>query len=570
MDNNLVGQTIQGRYYVVRQLGRGGVGVTFLAQDQQCFDSQCVVKQLKPKTTNPQTLTIARKLFNREAEIMNRLGHCDRIPRLLAYFEQDQEFFLVQELIEGHDLSQEILPGQPWSEVKTVAMLQDVLEVLLIVQQNSVIHRDLKPSNLMRRRQDNRIILIDFGSVKQVSTQIIDAAGQVKQTVAVGTKSYMPMEQMMGRPGFYSDIYALGVIAIQALTGVEPRELPIDDDGEIIWRRKLNPRVHYQPRFLDLLDQMVRYRHQERYASAGAVLSDLKQLDAAQNNNKETQIIPKTKPEATPSQSPPSSNIPGESVVLYPPVPPQNNKSTTPTPVPIQVVNNTNGVPFASNALVSLVPKPASSRTIKRSSKSSRSKFKILPKVFPQTLPKILPWFLGLLAMLIGLGGWIAIKQKAERPKIKMSLYANYNQGFRVDYPQNWSKENRDDFWATGVVFSSPLENDADQFKEQVSVLVEDLPQKLALAEYTEQSLAEIKQLSDPTIGKAQSITLGTNEGRQIIYHGEENGNTVQRMQTWSVNGNRAYVITYTAIPESYDDYLPTVEKMIKSFETIE
>jgi eukaryotic-like serine/threonine-protein kinase len=561
MDNNLVGQTIQGRYYVVKQLGRGGVGVTFLAQDQQCFDSQCVVKQLKPKTTNPQTLTIARKLFNREAEIMNRLGHCDRIPRLLAYFEQDHEFFLVQELIEGHDLSEEILPGHPWSEVKTVAMLKDVLEVLLIVQQNSVIHRDLKPSNLMRRRQDNRIILIDFGSVKQVSTQIIDAAGQVKQTVAVGTKSYMPMEQMMGRPGFYSDIYALGVIAIQALTGIEPRELPIDDDGEIIWRRKLNPQVHYQPRFLDLLDQMVRYRHQERYASAGAVLSDLMQLDATQNNDKETQIVPKTKPEATPIQSQPSSNIQGESVVLYPPVPPQNNKP--PTPIPI--VSNNNGVKSDSNVLVSLVPKFTSSPKTKRSSRSSRSsssKFK--------SLPKILPWFLGLLTMLIGLGGWIAIKQKAERPIIKMSLYANYNQGFRVDYPQNWSKENRDDFWATGVVFSSPLENDADQFKEQVSVLVEDLPQNLALAEYTKQSLLEIKQLSDPTIGAAQNITLGSNEGRQIIYHGEENGHIVQRMQTWSVNGSRAYVITYTAIPESYDDYLPTVEKMIKSFETIE
>lgn len=565
MDNNLAGQTIKGRYYVVKQLGRGGVGVTFLAQDQQCFDSQCVVKQLKPKTTNPQTLTIARKLFNREAEIMNRLGHCDRIPRLLAYFEQDNEFFLVQELIEGHDLSQEILPGQPWSEVKTVAMLKDVLEVLLIVQQNSVIHRDLKPSNLMRRRQDNRIILIDFGSVKQVSTQIIDGAGQVKQTVAVGTKSYMPMEQMMGRPGFYSDIYALGVIAIQALTGVEPKDLPIDDNGEIIWRRQLNPRVHYQPRFLDLLDQMVRYRHQERYGSAGAVLSDLKQLDAAQNNDKETQIVPKTKPEATPPQSQPSSNIPGESVVLYPPVPPQNNKSTTPTLVPTPVVSNTNEVKSASNAFVSLVPKPTSSHRNKRSAKSSRSS-----RSKSKILPKILPWFLGLLAILIGLGGWIAIKQRAERPQIKMSLYANYNQGFRVDYPQNWSKENRDDFWATGVLFSSPLENDADQFKEQVSVLVEDLPQNLALAEYTEQSLSEIKQLSDPTIGEAQSITLGTDEGRQIIYHGEENGSIVQRMQTWSVNGNRAYVITYTAIPESYDDYLPTVEKMIKSFETIE
>ena len=142
---------------------------------------------------------------------MNRLGHCDRIPRLLAYFEHQNDFFLVQELIEGQDLSNEITPGQPWSEEKTIDLLTDILDVLLIVQQHSVIHRDLKPSNLMRRSKDQKIVLIDFGSVKQVSTQIIDAAGEVKQTVAVGTKSYMPMEQMMGRPGFCSDIYAVGI-----------------------------------------------------------------------------------------------------------------------------------------------------------------------------------------------------------------------------------------------------------------------------------------------------------------------------------------------------------------------
>lgn len=219
MDNNLVGKTIQGRYYVVKQLGRGGVGVTFVAEDQQCFDSQCVVKQLKPTSDNPKTLTIARRLFNREAEIMNRLGYCDRIPNLLAYFEENNDFFLVQELIEGHDLSKEIKSGKPWSEKKTITLLQDILEVLLVVQQHSVIHRDLKPSNLMRRNQDEKIVLIDFGSVKQVSTQIIDGAGQIKQTVAVGTRSYMPMEQMMGRPGFHSDIYAVGYYRYSSFNG---------------------------------------------------------------------------------------------------------------------------------------------------------------------------------------------------------------------------------------------------------------------------------------------------------------------------------------------------------------
>ena len=522
MDNNLVGKTIQGRYYVVRQLGRGGVGVTFLAQDQQCFDSQCVVKQLKPKTSNPQALDTARRLFNREAEIMNRLGHCDRIPRLLAYFEQNNDFFLVQELIEGHDLSKEITPGKPWSEAKTVTLLQDVLEVLLLVQQHSVIHRDLKPSNLMRRTSDDKIILIDFGSVKQVSTQILDAAGQVKQTVAVGTKSYMPMEQMMGQPGYHSDIYALGIIAIQALTGVDPRELAIDDEGEIIWRNRLDRKVHYQPLFLNILDRMVRYRHQQRYAAAGVVLSDLKQLDADKNNDKPTLIV--TKEDESNIERPSTTN---NSVA-------NNNEYVSPTVI---------------------TEKP---QTRPQQAKPSKS-----------TLKFVLPIVAGVLALLAGVGGWIFLKQQDE-PEIELSQYENLDRGFRVSYPQTWSKQNRDDFIATGIVFFSPLENDSDSFQEQVSVLVEDLPSQQSLSEYTEQSVAEIKQLSDPNIDAAIPITLGTEEGRQIVYQGEVNGSPVQRMQSWSLKGNRAYIITYTAKPDDYDTYLPMVDEIIESFQTIE
>ena len=540
MDNNLVGQTIQGRYYVVKQLGRGGVGVTFLAQDQQCFDSQCVVKQLKPKTVNQQTLAIARRLFNREAEIMNRLGHCDRIPRLLAYFEHENDFFLVQELIEGHDLSHEIIPGQPWSETKTIDFLQDVLEVLLIVQQHSVIHRDLKPSNLMRRQQDDKIILIDFGSVKQVSTQIIDAAGQVKQTVAVGTKSYMPMEQMMGRPGFYSDIYALGIIAIQALTGIIPKKLAIDDNGEIIWRNKLNSQVNYQPLFLDILDKMVRYRHQERYTSAGIVLSDLKQLDVTQNNTKETIIMP-------------------------------HRSSTSSQQVQPGVNNKQKAKTVTGKPTFKAIPDAHQSTSIHNSAAShDPQKSPVVVEPPKKTQGKILKVIGGAIALLIAtVGGWLLVRQVTTKPKIELSPYNNSSQGFRIDYPDSWSPQNRNDFFASGVVFLSPLEDDDDQFKERVSILIEELASDTSLTQYTEQSLAEIKKLSDPNVKEAQTINLGGNEGRQIVYAGTENGFPVQRMQTWSIEDNQAYVITYTAKYNSYDKYLPTVEKMIESFKTI-
>ena len=536
MNNNLVGQTIQGRYYVVKQLGRGGVGVTFVAQDQQCFDSLCVVKQLKPKSSNERTLDIARRLFNREAEIMNRLGYCDRIPRLLAYFEHQNDFFLVQELIEGHDLSNEIIAGQPWSEDKTIALLNDILDVLLIVQQHSVIHRDLKPSNLMRRAKDKKIVLIDFGSVKQVSTQIIDAVGEVKQTVAVGTKSYMPMEQMMGRPGFYSDIYAVGIIAIQALTGVPPKQYKIDQSGELIWRSLLDPKINYQPRFLDILDKMVRYRHQERYNSAGVVLSDLKQLDAEKNETGDTIIVGNSNAVANSStQKRIGTKAEAETVEETKIV---GNVTTSPTREQTSISN-----PAVSNVSVAR-PKKSSSK---------------LSAAIAATL----------VVLAGGIGTWLFLQQKDSEPKVSFSLYENPNHGFKVEYPEAWSKQNRDDFFATGITFFSPLEGDSDDFKERVSVLVENLPSDVDLEQYTEDSIAEVKKLSDPNVAEAKNVNLGKSEGRQIIYAGEVSGNTVQRMQTWSVEDNRAYIVTYTAKPDSYDTYLPTVEKMIESFETI-
>ena len=524
MDNNLVGQIIQGRYYVVKQLGRGGVGITFLAQDRQCFNSPCVVKQLKPKLANAKTLEIARRLFNREADIMNCLGDCDRIPRLLAYFEHNQDFFLVQELVEGHDLSQEIIAGQPWSADKAIALLKDILEVLVFVQQNNVIHRDLKPSNLMRRDRDQKIILIDFGSVKQISTQIVNPAGQVNPTVAVGTRSYMPIEQMTGHPGFYSDIYAVGIIIIQALTGVHPRNLTVDEDNEIIWRNKLDHQVNYQPRFLEILDTMVRRLHQQRYTSAQAVLSDLEQLDALTNNDKATILA--------------ANSTSSHSSIKVQAVP--------------KIESETKTTSSQSNKYQN------APRSLPTGAKSKKSRFKIILAI---------AFVLTLLAAV--LGRWVLFQKFNSQPKFQLSVYKNIDQGFQVNYPEPWLKQNRDDFFATGVVFLAPLNGDRDKFKERVSVSVENLSGKTSLAEYTDESIAEIKKLSDPNVSKAQAVRLGGRQGRQVIYHGEENGYSVERMQAWLVKDNQAYIFTYTAQPENYDSYLPTVEKMIESFAII-
>src|SRR6476469_5452733 len=267
-----------GRYKVLSKLGAGGFGQTFLAEDMHLPDHPCcVVKQLKPQVTDANSLQTARRLFDTEAKVLYQLGSHDQIPRLMAHFEEDQEFYLVQEFINGASLSEELIAGQPWPEARVVALLQDILQALTFVHEQHVIHRDIKPPNLMRRRQDGRIVLIDFGAVKQVSTQIVTTkSGSTNLTISIGTQGYMPNEQLGGNPRFSSDIYAVGMIGIQALTGVHPRHLSEDvKTGEILWRDRA---PHTTPELADFLDRMVRYDFRARYTTASEALAALQAL----------------------------------------------------------------------------------------------------------------------------------------------------------------------------------------------------------------------------------------------------------------------------------------------------
>lgn len=268
-----------GRYDVIQQLGAGGFGQTFIACDRHLPDHPlCVVKQLKPCFRDEASLQTARRLFDTEARVLYRLGNHDQIPRLLAHFEEGQEFYLVQELIEGVPLSQEFLPNQPWSSDRVLALLLGILEGLAFVHEQQVIHRDLKPDNLMRRTRDGKIVLIDFGAVKQVAQTPPTATGQTNLTVSIGTQGYMPPEQVSGNPRFSSDVYAVGMIGIQALTGCHPRTLTTDPyTGEWVWRDRA-PQVSLA--LATILERMVRYDFRDRYATAAEALAALRTLPA--------------------------------------------------------------------------------------------------------------------------------------------------------------------------------------------------------------------------------------------------------------------------------------------------
>ncbi len=272
----MLGNTLVGRYQIISNLGGGGFGETFVAYDTQLPGSpQCVVKKLKPQANDPVTLETARRLFDTEAQVLYKLGTHDRIPQLLAYFEENAEFYLVQELIEGHDLSEELISGKIWSQDEVISVLQEILTILEFVHQQNVIHRDVNPRNILRRAADGKLILIDFGAVKQIATQVITPHGSTQCTVAIGTPGYIPGEQAHGTPKLSSDIYATGIIAIQALTGLSPEEIVKDpDSNEIIWQDKTT----VTPEFAQFLDRMVRYDFRQRYPSATVALKALQEL----------------------------------------------------------------------------------------------------------------------------------------------------------------------------------------------------------------------------------------------------------------------------------------------------
>lgn len=273
-------QILGGRYKLIHPLGKGGFGHTFLAADLHLPNHpRCVIKQLKPHAKDAKRLKMARRLFDTEARVLYRLGEHPRIPRLLAHFEDRQEFYLAQELIEGPPLSNLVKSGQRWPESEVLQLLLGILTPLTFVHEQGVIHRDLKPSNLIRRAADGHVVLIDFGAVKQVRDLRNNAHGQATQTVSIGTQGYTPNEQLAGQPCFSSDIYAVGIIALQALTGTAPHLLKRNArTSEILWQ---TPELKVSEAFGAILSCMARYDARDRYPTAAAALAALQVLPNA-------------------------------------------------------------------------------------------------------------------------------------------------------------------------------------------------------------------------------------------------------------------------------------------------
>ena len=264
------------RYLPLKLLGRGGFGTAFLARDRYTPAMRpCVVKQFQPASNlKPQQMAYAQELFEREAAVLEQLGNEHaQIPNLFAFFSlsvgqpgpEVRFFYLVQEFIDGQTLEQELQQKGRYCEAEVVQILEQILPVLQFVHERGSIHRDIKPSNIIRGA-DDRLYLLDFGAVKQVST------GPLTSSTGIYSAGFAPPEQIGGLQVFPStDLYALAVTCLILLTGKETSDLFDSNHHQWNWKNYARVSSH----LAQVLDRMLLLTPHERFANSVEVMNAL-------------------------------------------------------------------------------------------------------------------------------------------------------------------------------------------------------------------------------------------------------------------------------------------------------
>jgi serine/threonine protein kinase, bacterial len=271
-------QLLNDRYQVIRTLGAGGFGETYLAEDTYMPSKRlCVVKQLRPIHNNPQIYRLVQERFQREAAILEELGGAnEQIPALYAYFSSGGQFYLVQEWIEGDTLTGKVQKQGLFSEGAVQELFMNLLPVLDYVHAKHIVHRDIKPDNIIVRHRDEKPVLIDFGAIRESMGTVVNSQGNPTSSIVIGTPGYMPSEQAAGRPVYSSDLYSLGMTVIYLLTGKQAQQLETDSQtGEIVWRQYAS---HLSPIMATVIDQAIAYHPRDRYSTARAMLDTLQSI----------------------------------------------------------------------------------------------------------------------------------------------------------------------------------------------------------------------------------------------------------------------------------------------------
>ncbi|QFS43313.1 serine/threonine protein kinase [Nostoc sphaeroides CCNUC1] len=261
---------LRNRYRPIKTLGGGGFGKTYLAEDLDKLNEYCVIKQFAPRVQGTTAINKATELFEQEARRLQQLGEHPQITTLFAYFEEENNLYLVQQFINGQNLLAELKQQGTFNAEKIREVLLDLLNILKTVHQHKVIHRDIKPENIIRRSTDGKLVLIDFGISKQLTMTVI-----TNPVTRIGSPGYAPLEQIQdGKAYPASDLYSVGATCFHLLSGIHPWIMWEQQGYGWVssWREHLQ-----QPQSSELekiLDKLLQKDYQQRYQSAEEVLQD--------------------------------------------------------------------------------------------------------------------------------------------------------------------------------------------------------------------------------------------------------------------------------------------------------
>jgi serine/threonine protein kinase len=263
---------LRNRFRVIRVLSdEGGFGRTYLAEDIDKLNELCVIKQLAPKFQGTWSQKKATQLFADEAKRLQELGEHPQIPTLIAYFEQDDCWYLVQQFIDGNNLLKELQIKKVYQDWDIQAILLDLLPVLKFIHERGVIHRDIKPENIIRCKVNGRLTLIDFGSSKLLTPKAYKKAG-----TSIGSHGYSPIEQIRdGKAYPASDLFSLGATCFHLLTGISPFQLWMEYGFSWVNQWQSYLRYPLGNDLVEILDKLLQKEIQQRYQTSEEVIQDL-------------------------------------------------------------------------------------------------------------------------------------------------------------------------------------------------------------------------------------------------------------------------------------------------------
>jgi eukaryotic-like serine/threonine-protein kinase len=269
--NYMLDIILHSHYKIIKSIG-GKSGLTYLAADLDRINSPLyVVKKIQVANN----INVTQQLFEIQGSIADRVGQHPQIPSLVARFTENGDRYLVREYIEGEILDQELVPGSTWSQTQGFDFLVELMGILAFVHSFKYIHQDITPHHIIRANTDGRFNLIGFSSTRDLGNSWQNSP--IDHNLNPNYSNYIPYEQEQNSPQFNSDIYAVGTIAIQALTG--KNQIVRDPHTyELDWKNDLN----IDQQLVKIIDQMVRPDYRNRYQSALEVLADLQSFALTQ------------------------------------------------------------------------------------------------------------------------------------------------------------------------------------------------------------------------------------------------------------------------------------------------